>query len=328
MAYVALPTRSSSDPNAAADINQLQENTSEAKRSRFYQIDGDGNGNQTESTSQSTSGYKVLDMWYFSQSGADSLSLVAHSTSNSKPNFIRINGVSSNANTGIWQRIHGNILSNKNLSSFFRMKYSTNIPSSLQIRLVGESSGVREIITTPTLTNNWVWFRVDIPSTALTGSYNTFEIRNPNAETWDLDIDKIRIIETGNLEDGIIPEWVKQDEDREEMKLKILSYYERVKGTTGNQFVGICNGYAASDTQADCTLRFFPKIRIPTINDFSNLRITFLLNAVVVSGMSVTNLSECCALASFTCASALTAGHGVGVGSNTVGAYLDINARY
>lgn len=229
MAYSQLPTRTSADPNAASDINQLQDNVSEARRSRFYQIDGDFNGNQSGSISQSANGYDVFDMWQFQLSGATgTFERTSHASTNSKPYYATIDITGADNFAGIRQNLKGNILSGKSISYFFKMKYTTNKPSSLRIVVETDGSGDQSStsISTSSLTTSFAWFRVDVDYSAYSvTNYSAIRLDNPNNQIWDLDIDKIRIIETHDLDTDIIPEWVKEDEDSREMHLNVFQYY-------------------------------------------------------------------------------------------------------
>jgi hypothetical protein len=230
MAYTQVPTRSSSDPNASADINQLQLNTEQSRLSKSVSIiDGDFNVNSTGSTSQSADGYDVFDMWRFVlQGGTGSLSQQSHAGTNSKPYFARINMNTSTAFGRIEQRLKGNRWSGKTLSAFLRLKYVTNEPTSISCSIVDNAGTPKGQGSVSSFTTDWAWYRIDFTvSSFTTANFSYFELINNNTETWDLDIDKIRLIETNNLPTGVIPEWIKEDEDLETSRSLSLQYYQQ-----------------------------------------------------------------------------------------------------
>ncbi len=249
MAYTEIPTRTNTDTNASADINTLQGNVDTRVSGRYYQIDGDFNGNQTGSTSQSADGYDVFDMYTYLQTfGTGTFARSSHASTNSKPYYLTITDTSADANHGFAQNIKGNELSGKNVSVFIRAKYTTNAPTSLFIGFSADGASVKGSTTLSGFSASWVWYRADITVTAYsTTNYTSFLLTNQNSENWDLDIDKIRIIETNGLPTGTIPDWIKEDEDVEEMKQKILQYYQR----KGFAFAGYGHGTAFSTSQMD-----------------------------------------------------------------------------
>jgi hypothetical protein len=222
---MTVPTRTSANTNASADINDLQtqitSNTSNVTSLKNEQpnapynmiIDGDFNKWRI-ATTISADGYSA-DMWYFDLGAATgSFFRNSHATSNSKPVYATMQITGSGSATSIYQTLDGNKFSGKTISVFLELKDS-GAPTGLSIDIL--STGVEGLIVSSSaitgFTGDWKWFRKDI----VVPTYDAdteFKIINDAIETYQVSINKVRVIEKpDNLPDDTIPEWIKQDED-------------------------------------------------------------------------------------------------------------------
>jgi hypothetical protein len=251
MAITDIPTRSSADPNASADINTLNSNDADLGNNtpdgfRNYIIDGDFN-QWNENTSFSATGY-TADMWTYSSRGTTStVSREINIDSDVENYFMKIDvTASSAANVQIEQKLKDvSLLAGKNISVFMRLKSDTGLTNFLvSINRYDGSSGnfTNSTIGAIPSDDTWAWYRADVtvPDTSgltiTSGNYTSVILRNSTNELFTLDIDKVRVIETPeNLQDDEIPEWVKKDQDNGIEQMKVRQYYYRSNNSlTGN----------------------------------------------------------------------------------------------
>ena len=301
MAYQALTTKTSSDVNASADVNQLQDNIDWTvdQRSQGYTnllIDGDFNHNQAGFTSATPSSDQyTIDMYKTLVSGGTNttFSIESHASTVSKPYFFRIDCNTAEDNVGIKQTIKGNIFSGKNISCFMELKYTTDKPSDLQFVIDGQVSS----FDISGITTDWQWFRVDMTKTTYSTATSTVIWRNSEDETFDLDINKIRIIVTPeNLTSGTIPDYVKEDEIAEVTKLQVQAYILRITNN-GTGTMPLTGGRDGSSTNLINIKVSTPVTMIndPTIT--TNLSSTLNITAgstVVLSGSESYTLGKAC----------------------------------
>lgn len=294
---------------------------------RQYQIDGDFN-RWDEGTSISATGYGAASIWSFDLSGATgTFSQQAHASTNSKPYFARINTTVANNNTAIIQRLEGNVFSGKSLSFFIKAK-GTGV-TSIDCAVIDSGSASQASGTIiSSITTDFAWYRLDlvVPSFSTT-NWSGYTIKNTNTETFTLDIDKIRIVETGSLPTGVIPDWIKEDEDQEDQSSKVLQYYERQISRV--QFTAFASGRTTSTTAGNFYLKYHRKID-------STITISYGGNILVDApsgGNNISSISNSYAGSDSALIQPVTTGLTSGepavlYASNDNDAYFEIDARY
>jgi hypothetical protein len=198
---------------------------------RFYQIDGDFNHWQAGDPGSVTSGY-VSDIWGFSQSaGAGTFTRISSPT-NSKEYALNIAMTTIISVPRIYQIQEGGIFSNKKMSAFIYAKVTSGTGDvSFRIAPTGGASATDSSIQT--LTDSYAWYRLDNDrSSSDDSSATSSETQIFLRSAVEYQIDKIRITEQLPGSEGkegdagvVIPDWVKEDEDREAMLNKVLQYY-------------------------------------------------------------------------------------------------------
>ena len=281
MAITDITTRTSADTNASADINTLNTNDqvlAEEAPTGFKNLVIDGDFNHWNGgTSISADGYGATDMWGLDLSGATgSLSQQASSPSTtSKPYFLRLASTVANADTNVYTRLDGNVLSGKSLSIFIEAKYTTTAPTGLKVEILSDTTqrGISGAVTG--LTTGFTWVRKDVTVTASTATYTAVRLIDEVSETFDIDINKIRVIETpDNLPADVIPEWVKQDEDALETLPLVQSYYQRITGNTPTmptQGRGGSTEYIDQTVCTGVTMVQVPTVTLTSVNTIMNI---------------------------------------------------------
>lgn len=291
-------TNTTNISNNDADILALE--TEQPTGFKNLIIDGDFNHNQSGVTSQSQADgevYKTLDVWQpYWGSALGTFSIESHPSTNSKPNYLRYSITSGTSFLRIKEFLKGNSFSNKTLSVFMRCKYQTSAPTGLVAYIkdsAGTTFGSSSIITG--ITDSWGWVRRDITVTAFSSSYQEFRLMNTPNETWDLDIDKIRVIETpANLPADVIPEWIKQDEDPLETLPLVQSYYYMNASTQDSAIALAVNKNVTTATSyipLPFTMVQMPSLDISAITDFTYKEGVVIANTtnVVLAGQTTLN---------------------------------------
>jgi len=220
------------------------------KPTKQYQIDGDFNDMIGSSTS---TGYTAAVMWkIIANTGSDTISPVTSPTL-SKTNAMQL-AVSAGQEIVVGEFLDGNPFEDKIMSVFVYAKHTGTAPTEFRIALVDD--GATAATDTISLTDSYAWYRVDLDCASLSAtnySYMYFDVNNSGGGSAStVIVDKIRITETNGLASGIIPDWVKEDEDVLEMKDKVLRYYQKIKSTgTGDRF---SVGYQNSATIFVCNV--------------------------------------------------------------------------
>jgi len=241
-------------------------------------IDGDFNHNQMGGTGRTSNGY-VIDTWYQSiLSGTTVSSAVAKEIdSNIDKNKITLTLTSSQFS--FQNRLKGcHLHTGKNLSFFVKIS-STGGLSDLGANFGQNfgSGGSATVQTTSALQNisastTEEWFRFDLTVPSISGktigidNFSQIYMASRTTQSSDIAFHKIRVIETpANLPSGVIPDWIKEEEDPLETKLKVLSYYwQPIQGSNTKI---ICNLAVNAGTQAIGAL-IYPT---PMVNDPSLL---------------------------------------------------------
>jgi hypothetical protein len=271
MAGTDILTSIQSGVNKQLSLEQLT-NAVAPKREMIH-IDGDLTF-WIEGTSISAEGFGALTMWALVLSGATAtLSRQDTAANTSKPYFARIVCTAADDFCGIVQTLEGNFVSNKTIAVFIEAKYTTNAPTSMRFDVANTALSISYGNDTASgFTTNFEWYRFDITVTANDQIDLSYALRNPNNETWDLDINKIRIIETNDLSTGIVPDWIKEDEDSIKMRNKADWYFER-RALGSDDETAIGSGSIISATRADFYVSYKPKRKNPLVGAFSNLEV-------------------------------------------------------
>ena len=190
-----------------------------------------------------------FDVWELELSGATgTLTQEAHSSTNSKPSYAQIDITGEDDNVALVQKQEGNGLSGKEISIFMRARYTGNSPTSVTWFIyddvyTSQGSGVMSGFTT-----SWAWYRLDISVSAYsTTTFTDVRMKNTYNQIWDLQVDKIRIVETNQIPAGVIPEWIKVDEPKQIMARNVREYFKRFGGYLR---YAVGNGPAVSTTAA------------------------------------------------------------------------------
>jgi hypothetical protein len=159
------------------------------------------------------------------------------------------------------------LLRNKSVSCFARMRSTTGV-TDIEFKVTQVDGTAFHIYTSSTLIDieaspsTWAWYRwdleVEFPQT-YNSILNNVTIITLNKKTaqddWIWDIDKVRVIETPEaLPPGIIPEWVKQDEDREATQRIVKQYYIKQAGGTATGAAPVAWGSGISTTEIIMTI--------------------------------------------------------------------------
>ena len=304
--------------------------------SLFLQIDGDFNFWNRGVTSTSTDNTYLTDFWELSTSGdTATLQQGVHSATNSKPYYMTFRYTD-----GDFQRIQcawkGNILSGKTLKVFIKIRknisYSAPKANDNFIQFVGGVTSLsNQTIDLSGLTTSWEWKVYD--ATLL--NYNETFVRlrighNTGTDSGDekaFDIDKIRIVESSLLQ-GVTgtPEWIKADEDRDVMKMKVQQYYRKLLTASSNRSTYM--GYLDTTTQFEQELPF-EFVQVPTVTKSGNISILDSTGtALAISSISAISTNSGGTLLDYTTAAG-TVGYGVVrfTGSSST-AYIEFDAAY
>lgn len=215
---------------------------------RFYQIDGDFNHWQNGNPGSVTTTSYFSDMFEFDVStGAGTLTRITSPTT-SKDYAINANITTLGAK--INQGSYSSMFSEKKVSMFIYAKVTTGT-ADVSFGITTTGGGADTDSANQTLSDSYAWYRLDNDRSAIDDSSATvtdyfLELKS----VAEYQIDKIRIIEQlpGNAgKEGdsgvVIPDWVKEDENKEAMLQRILQLFWSAESgsSTQNYFVGGVN---------------------------------------------------------------------------------------
>ena len=243
-----------------------------------YALDGDFNF-WDRATTQAATGYGSSNTWEFVlPSGAGTFSRQTSAIA-AKSYLGRVAITAAVANAGVRFKLSGKPLSSRAMTALIYCKYNTAAPTGATISLTGQATGsVSGALTVPATLG---WVRVDLASTAFTGTNIAVSILNSTSETWDIDIEKIRLIPTEQLPTGIIPEWAKQVKDVESERNRVLQYFEYIGGKTLSS--SLATGLVFSATLVIGYIKFASKVRTPTITVTGTINARNTANNTIVT---------------------------------------------
>jgi hypothetical protein len=324
--------------------NSLAERDSTGYRN--YIIDGDFNF-WSNGTSFSAVNY-TADMWYWQEQagggGVGTVSRQLNFDSTIENYFLRLEMTSAAAAVFISQKLKDiSLLAGKDTSMFIKAKSSTGV-TSLAYQLIRYDGSIANSSITSNQTipaqDTWSWYRFDltIPDTSgltiTAGNYTEIRIRNNANETFTLDIDKVRVIETPeNLQADEIPEWIKADENPLAVKPLVRQYYIKMVGdATSFGTFALCRGSAASYTSSTSAIAN-QMVQTPTISqsNVNALSVTAGADIALGGGETITNEFSTNRFATFrfndAVGSNFITNHGYHLEFDNTG-YLEFDARY
>jgi hypothetical protein len=202
-----------------------------------YIIDGDFYLWSLGGTPVSSGGY-YPDMWYYNANTATgTVERKYHDSITADKRYFSFD-ITANPNgfVGVDQRLHdAGLVAGKDISGFVRAKSSSGVSefymSPNANRIAGSSAINSDFVTIPN-DDTWRWYRFDVTVPDITGltisagNHTELRFRNRVKETFTLDIDKIRVIDTPeNYPSTGIPEWIKGDESVSETIMRAQAYY-------------------------------------------------------------------------------------------------------
>ena len=293
MSITSIPVRGSNNVNASADINTLSSNTdalAEAQPNgyRNYIIDGDFSQWSNGAGPYTVDGTYNSDMWASSAgspAGTATVTRQDNIDSDVESYFYRLNVTVAGTGIFIETRLKDvSLLAGKDVSIFLKIKSSTGLTTLRGLVSRFDGSGHNATASSSFAVpsdDTWTWYRIDmtIPDTSgltiTSGNFTRVALQNVTNETFILDIDKVRVIETPeNLPDGEIPEYIKDDQNNEIEKLLVTQYYQ-IFGVTN--FTFIASGRTNSVNTGEFFLSVGSKfIQSPTLSESAGDAFTYI----------------------------------------------------